>query len=396
MHEAPLTTRRGSNLTPFGGVPERTSRPATLRSGPACLVKPLLQRDHALSCIISWGRYPTMSAERCGRNDMSRSVPLHPPEPFGNFNRTPGGPPEVWAALAPTRGAPLQPTEAAVAAKLQTKIEAVSVKPRWGSGWIALGFAATSLIVTAIVILAPAFQQSIGLFKHNIQQAASVEVSSNQAAGMTPSAAPDRQNETEFQKVVGLTSARPSDAVFLARPSVNEVFAWPPVIPRTPFLSKMLENNDRRVAKVDYEKDTSAAEKESLKREQDSESTPQTFAPGTQPKTADMPDRASLASQTLPQKISPRVLIRFAKHSNQSRRRAEDLVSALIKEGIEVADLQMSSSPLQTALSFYYIPDKAVAQRVGRLAQIQPVRRSPARNGLQLSPGLIDITFNGD
>ena len=91
-----------------------------------------------------------------------------------------------------------------------------------------------------------------------------------------------------------------------------------------------------------------------------------------------------------------RVLIRYPRNNADARRHAESLADALKKHGVEVADLRESDGAVRTELRFFYAPDAAIAQRIGGLVGIAPVRRLQAKDGLMARPGAIELGLSGD
>ena len=97
---------------------------------------------------------------------------------------------------------------------------------------------------------------------------------------------------------------------------------------------------------------------------------------------------------SLPEGMPARVLIRYSGNSADARQRAQRLAE-LLREGVEVADLRESASPLRTTLSFSYAPDEAIAAQVGRIAGVAPERRPLPKDGLMARPGTVELALSG-
>ena len=91
-----------------------------------------------------------------------------------------------------------------------------------------------------------------------------------------------------------------------------------------------------------------------------------------------------------------RVLIRYARNSTEARQQAENLATALARQGVEVADLRESAGAIRTELTFAYAPDEAIARKVGRLVDVAPVRRLQPKDGLMVRPGTVEVNLSGD
>jgi hypothetical protein len=99
---------------------------------------------------------------------------------------------------------------------------------------------------------------------------------------------------------------------------------------------------------------------------------------------------------SLPTGMPARVLIRYLPNNADARAQAETLASVLKRQGIEVADLRESRSAIRPELSFAYAPDETIAQQVGRLVGVAPVRRLQPRDGLMVRPGTVELNLSGD
>ena len=91
-----------------------------------------------------------------------------------------------------------------------------------------------------------------------------------------------------------------------------------------------------------------------------------------------------------------RVLIRYLANNADARARAESLANALATQGVEVADLRESASAVRTELDFSYAPDEAIAQQVGRLVGVAPLRRLQPKDGLMARPGTVEVNLSGN
>jgi hypothetical protein len=173
--------------------------------------------------------------------------------------------------------------------------------------------------------------------------------------------------------------------------------------------SKALAEANSRIAAIEGERDALAAEVARLERQEKSSSPheasppPPAAAASPTPLPAGPPaaaeaglDLSSAASATLPQGMPARVLIRYSGNGAEARRRAESLANALSGQGIEVADLRESAAAIRTELSFSYAPDEAIAQQVGRLVGVAPVRRLQAKDSLMARPGTLELNLSGD
>jgi hypothetical protein len=150
---------------------------------------------------------------------------------------------------------------------------------------------------------------------------------------------------------------------------------------------------ERRIAQLESDKEALAAEVSELQRERESPSAEQAVPPASLPPAASEPV-AALAS--LPEGMPARVLIRYLANNADARAQAEKLASALARQGVDVADLRESRSAIRTELSFSYAPDETIAQRVGRLVGVAPVRRPQPKDALTVRPGTIELNLSSD
>jgi hypothetical protein len=162
---------------------------------------------------------------------------------------------------------------------------------------------------------------------------------------------------------------------------------------------RMVALERERMVALERERDALAAEVGQLERHRDSTS-PRQANPPVWPHPAipaEQSDREPVpAVATLPDGMPARVLIRYLRNNADARQRAESLANALTRQGIEVADLRESAGAVRTELSFSYAPDEAIAQQVGRLAGVTPVRRPQPKDGLMARPGTVELNLSSD
>jgi hypothetical protein len=183
-------------------------------------------------------------------------------------------------------------------------------------------------------------------------------------------------------------------------------YRFPALAPVATPDSKALVEAENRIAAIKRERDALATEVARLEQQQKSSASLQ-VSPSTAPAASPIPLPVALPaaepaldlntmSATLPASMPARVLIRYAGNSADARRRAESVANALTGQGVEVADLRASASAIRTELSFSYAPDEAVAQQVGRLVGVAPVRRLQAKESLMARPGTLVLNLSGD
>ena len=224
-------------------------------------------------------------------------------------------------------------------------------------------------------------------------------------APVLETAQPGSQHETTSREHA-LPAASPP-------PAATASIAPPPAASPAPALiaapdSKALAEANSRIAAVESERDSLAAEVARLER-QEKRSSPQQANPSPPPAAAASPAplpaappvaesgfNLSAASATLPQGMPTRVLIRYARNSTEARQQAENLATALARQGVEVADLRESAGAIRTELTFSYAPDEAIARKVGRLVDVAPVRRLQPKDGLMVRPGTVEVNLSGD
>jgi hypothetical protein len=155
----------------------------------------------------------------------------------------------------------------------------------------------------------------------------------------------------------------------------------------------------RRIVALERERDALAAEVGQLERHRDPTSPRQANPPVSPHRAipAEQSDREpGPAAATLPDGMPARVLIRYLRNNADARQRAESLANALTRQGVEVADLRESAGVVRTGVSFSYAPDEAIAQEVGRLAGVTPVRRPQPKDDLMARPGTVELNLSGD
>ena len=156
---------------------------------------------------------------------------------------------------------------------------------------------------------------------------------------------------------------------------------------------------ERRIAELESEKEALTAKVSMLERDREApssehvNSTPSPLPPAPTERSGPDPV-AALAS--LPAGMPARVLIRYLPNNGDARAQAEMLASVLRRQGIEVADLRESRSAIRPELSFAYAPDETIAQQVGRLVGVAPVRRLQPKDGLMVRPGTVELNLSGD
>jgi hypothetical protein len=156
---------------------------------------------------------------------------------------------------------------------------------------------------------------------------------------------------------------------------------------------------ERRIAQLESEKEALTAEVSRLQHDREAPSADETKPPRAQPPAAYAKRSASdpfTALASLPAGMSARVLIRYLPNNWDARAQAEKLASALKSQGIEVADLRESRSAIRPELSFFYAPDEPIAQQVGRLVGVAPVRRPQPKDGLMVRPGTVELNLSGE
>jgi hypothetical protein len=158
-------------------------------------------------------------------------------------------------------------------------------------------------------------------------------------------------------------------------------------------------NAERRIAQLESEKGALIAEVRRLQHDREAPSADEVKSPPATPRAAHAKRSASdpfTALASLPTGMPARVLIRYLPNNADARAQAEMLASVFERQGIEVADLRESRSAIRPELSFSYAPDEAIAQQVGRLVGVAPVRRLQPKDGLMVRPGTVELNLSGD
>jgi hypothetical protein len=168
---------------------------------------------------------------------------------------------------------------------------------------------------------------------------------------------------------------------------------------KTPPAPQAAADAERRIAQLESEKDALTAEVSRLQHDREAPSADEVKSPPAPPPAAHAKRSASdpfTALASLPTGMPARVLIRYLPNNADARAQAETLASVLKRQGIEVADLRESRSAIRPELSFSYAPDEAIAQQVGRLVGVAPVRRPQPKDGLMVRPGTVELNLSGD
>jgi hypothetical protein len=155
---------------------------------------------------------------------------------------------------------------------------------------------------------------------------------------------------------------------------------------------------ERRIAQLESENEALSAEVSRLQHDREAPSAGGAKPPPAPPPAAHAKRAASdpfTALASLPTGMPARVLIRYLPNNGDARAQAEMLASVLRRQGIEVADLRESRSAIRPELSFAYAPDETIAQQVGRLVGVAPVRRLQPKDGLMVRPGTIELNLSG-
>jgi hypothetical protein len=156
---------------------------------------------------------------------------------------------------------------------------------------------------------------------------------------------------------------------------------------------------ERRIAQLESENEALTAEVSRLQHDREAPSPDEAKSPPAPPPAAHAKRSASdpfTALASLPTGMPARVLIRYLPNNADALAQAEMLASVLKRQGIEVADLRESRSAIRPELSFSYAPDEAIAQQVGRLVGVAPVRRPQPKDGLMVRPGTVELNLSGD
>jgi hypothetical protein len=152
---------------------------------------------------------------------------------------------------------------------------------------------------------------------------------------------------------------------------------------------------ERRIAQLESENEGLTAEVSRLQHDREAPSADEAKPPPAPPPAAHASDPFT-ALASLPTGMPARVLIRYLPNNPDARAQAEMLARVLKRQGIEVADLRESRSAIRPELSFAYGPDETIAQQVGRLVGVAPVRRLQPKDGLMVRPGTVELNLSGD
>jgi hypothetical protein len=234
------------------------------------------------------------------------------------------------------------------------------------------------------------------------QPASPMERSEAQPASQAAADAERRVAQLESEKgalaaeVTRLQQQASSDEQANATPSP------PPASPaersETPSASAAADA-ERRIAQLESENEALTAEVSRLQHDREAPSADEAKPPPAPPPAAHAKRAASdpfTALASLPTGMPARVLIRYLPNNADARAQAEMLASVLKRQGIEVADLRESRSAIRPELSFAYTPDETIAQQVGRLVGVAPVRRLQPKDGLMVRPGTVELNLSGD
>ena len=163
--------------------------------------------------------------------------------------------------------------------------------------------------------------------------------------------------------------------------------------------SQAAADAERRIARLENEKDALAAEVSRLQRDRETppadEGKSMPAPPPAAPVERSAPELVA-AMASLPTGMPARVLIRYLPNNAEARAQAEVLANTLKGQGVEVADLRESRSAIRTELSFSYAPDEAIAQQIGHLIGVAPVRRPQSKDGLMVRPGTVELSLSSD
>jgi hypothetical protein len=166
----------------------------------------------------------------------------------------------------------------------------------------------------------------------------------------------------------------------------------------TPPASKAAAGAERRIAELESEKEALTAEVSRLQHDREAPFADEVKSPLASPRahTKGSASDPLTALASLPTGMPARVLIRYLPNNPDARAQAERLAGALERQGIEVADLRESRSAIRPELSFSYALDEPIAQQVGRLVGVAPVRRPQPKDGLMVRPGTVELSLSGE
>ena len=212
-------------------------------------------------------------------------------------------------------------------------------------------------------------------------------------------AALEGEKETLAAEVSKLQHDRDAPSAEQATPTPSPQPASPAERSEAEAASQAAADAERRIAELESEKVALTAEVSKLQRDREASSAEQA-KPLPSPPPAAPAERfdaePDAASASLPEGMQARVLIRYLKNNADARAQAEKLASALAAQGVEVADVRESRSAIRTQLSFSYAPDETIARQVGRVVGVAAVRRLPPKDGLMVRPGTLELNLSGD
>jgi hypothetical protein len=212
-------------------------------------------------------------------------------------------------------------------------------------------------------------------------------------------AALESDKETLAAEVRKLQHDREAPSAEQATPTPSPQPASPAEQSEAEAASQAAADAERRIAELESEKGALTAEVSKLQRDREASSAEQA-KPIPPPPPAAPAERFNAepdaALASLPEGMQARVLIRYLKNNADARAQAEKLASALAAQGVEVADVRESRSAIRTELSFSYAPDETIARQVGRVVGVAPVRRLQPKDGLMLRPGTVELNLSGD
>jgi hypothetical protein len=212
------------------------------------------------------------------------------------------------------------------------------------------------------------------------------------------------------RRIAALESEKEALAAEVSRLHNREFLAEQPVPPASPKpaipaersetqpASQAAVDAERRVAQLERENEALTAKVSGFERDREAsfaeQAKPIPSPPAAPAERSDSEPGPALTS--LPAGMPARVLIRYLTDNADARAQAEKLADALKRQGVEVADLRESRTAIRTELSFSYAPDEAIAQKVGRLVGVAPVRRLQSRDALMARPGTFELKLAGD
>jgi hypothetical protein len=234
------------------------------------------------------------------------------------------------------------------------------------------------------------------------QPASPIERSEAQAASQAAADAKRRIAQLKSEKGALAAEVSRLQQQASSEEQANATPSPPPAAPaersETPSASAATDA-ERRIAQLESENEALTAEVGRLQHDREAPSADEAKPPPAPPPPAHAKRAASdpfTALASLPTGMPARVLIRYLPNNADARAQAEMLASVLKRQGIEVADLRESRSAIRPELSFAYTPDETIAQQVGRLVGVAPVRRLQPMDGLMVRPGTVELNLSGD